>query len=216
MKRFVFIAATLFLLPCATVHGAEGGTAPDQVFEDGIHGGVLGGLVGGFLDMEKGDRIHASAARYHRKSCNKGDKYFRKATKAEYVDERIALMEKGIKFCPDNPAAHNDLGLAQMLWGDLPAARTHFNESLQLDPDYNPARINMSRIPYESSPEDNKSQAEKAEKGGKHAVIRSSNKARQVRHPVIRHTEDKSDYLERRKRWDDKQKKRAEENRGYD
>jgi len=220
MKRSAFIAATLFLSLCATAHGAEA-TASDQVFEDGIHGGVLGGLVGGYLDMEKGDRIHASEARYHRKSCNKGNEFFRKARKTEYLDERIALMEKGIKFCPNNPAAHNDLGLAQMLWGDLPAARTHFNESLMLDSDYNPARINLSRIPYKKPPEEKESEAEKVEQkakqGGKQrAIIRKRVDARQVRNPVARHTENKNDYLERRKRWDAKQKKRAEENRGYD
>ena len=48
-------------------------------------------------------------------------------------------MRKGIRFCPNNAAAHNDLGVALELYGDHVAARIEFNRAIRLDSGYRPA-----------------------------------------------------------------------------
>jgi len=232
MKRYIFITATLMLSACAPTAHQENATVQktaavavdtettghatqtDRITrEDEVIGSVLGGLSGAFLDADRDDRIHASAARYHRSDCNQGNTYFDKARHAGDLEERIDFMQQGIRYCPDNPAAHNDLGLGLMLWGDLTAARTHFAQALRLDPDYNPARINLSRIQYSHHPEQKTGQGSTGGSAGK-------NGGNTVQHGglerLIRHNRNSEEHLERRKRWDERQKKLIEQNGGYD
>ncbi len=233
MKRYVFIAATLILSACApTTHqensaaqrsalSVNAGTdAPNDhsrtdriIQEDVIIGGVLGGLVGAFLDADRDDRIHASEVRYHR-ACNQGNAYFSKARQTRDLEERIAFMQEGIRYCPDNPAAHNDLGLGLMLWGDLTAARTQFAYALRLEPDYNPALINLSRIQYNQQPGQKK--GHRSERSGPAARDAGNAVHRGSRERLIRHYQNSEEHLERRKKWSDRQKKLIKQNGGFD
>jgi len=229
MKRYVFVAAILMLSACTTskheepthqekaaiqvdkVTVAVAGTQSDRIIRDDvIIGDVLGGLVGAFLDADRGDRIHASEARYHHRDCNQGNAYFSKARKTSDLEERIAFMQEGIRYCPDNPAAHNDLGLGLMLWGDLTAARTQFAYALRLDPDYNPALINLSRIQYNQQP-GRKAEQGSNSKGGHHGAGAAAHRG-----SWERHFQNSEEHLERRKRWSDRQKKLIKQNGGYD
>ncbi|OIO74911.1 MAG: hypothetical protein AUJ57_01300 [Zetaproteobacteria bacterium CG1_02_53_45] len=228
MKRFIFIAATLFLASCATAHqeqsagherpakkGAVTNTAnshgdtSDHIVRGQIFGGVLGALAGAVLDKERDDRINPSEERFHRSSCSNGDEYFGRARYENDLDVRITLMEEGIDYCPDNPAAHNDLGLALMLWGDMDAARMHFNDALRLDPDYNPARINLSRMGYDGALEQRDEQAGD-EQGGS-----GSGAARPSQQRLIEHERSRKEHIERREKWDYHQNKLREKNSAY-
>lgn len=227
MKKYIVVTAVLILSVFAPTAYQEysatqtiavaGSTvmASDRIIEedDAIIGTVLGGLVGGFLDADRDDRIHASDARYHR-ACNQGDAYFSKARQTSDLDERIAFMQEGIRHCPDNPAAHNDLGLGLMIWGDLTAARTHFAQALRIDPDYSPARINLSRITYPGATDQKtKQQAAQASHagGGKPAAGLPAHRG-----SWERHFQNSKEALERRNRWSQRQEKLIKQNGGYD
>jgi len=167
MKRYLSIVAIGLLAGCSTAYqersatqgavvgaaaGAVIGSQSDQLVEGAIIGGVLGGLVGAMLAEDRDDRIHESAPRYHRSSCSRGDIYFERARHERGLDRRITLMRQGIVYCPNNPAAHNDLGVALMLWGDSNGARMHFQQALRFDPQYYPARHNMERMSRYQAP----------------------------------------------------------------
>jgi len=167
MKRYLSIVAIGLLAGCSTAYqersatqgtvvgaaaGAVIGSQSDQIVEGAIIGGVLGGLVGAMLADDRDDRIHESAPRYHRSSCSRGDIYFERASHERGLYNRITLMRQGIVYCPSNPAAHNDLGVALMLWGDNNAARIHFQQALRFDPQYYPARHNMARMSHYQAP----------------------------------------------------------------
>lgn len=167
MKRLIFIVTALFLTGCATAHqertatrgaaigataGAVIGSQSDQVLEGAIIGGVLGGLAGAILSEDRDDRVHSSERRYHRSACERGDIYFGRARNSRSLDRRIAFMRQGIRYCPNNPAAHNDLGVALMLWGDSAGARIHFNQALRFDPHYYPSQRNLKRMKRYRSP----------------------------------------------------------------
>jgi Flp pilus assembly protein TadD len=230
MKKYVFGVVILTLSACTTTthqkHAAMQETVVDTkavvadravqtnqtdriIREDVIIGGVLGGLVGAFLDADRGDRIHASEARYHR-VCSQGNAYFSKATQTSDLEERITFMQEGIRYCPDNPAAHNDLGLGLMLWGDLPAARAQFTQALRLDSGYNPAWINLSRIQYKAK------SGQKAGQGSNRGGGRQGAGLAPYRGNWERHYQNSAEALERRKRWSDRQKKLIKQNGGYD
>jgi len=130
------------------------------------------------------------------------------------LEERIAFMQEGIRYCPDNPAAHNDLGLGLMLWGDLTAARTQFAYALRLEPDYNPALINLSRIQYNQQPGQKK--GHRSERSGPAARDAGNAVHRGSRERLIRHYQNSEEHLERRKKWSDRQKKLIKQNGGFD
>lgn len=222
MKRYAIIAAISLLAGCASGekqhasgHGSSIQPGPidisksDRVYEDGIHGGVLGSLVGAVLDKEHHDRIRASEPRYHQRRCDGGDHYFSKAAHAPYVDERVELMEQGIDYCPDNPAAHNDLGLALLLWGDLPAARNHLYRALELDSNYQPARLNLAYVPNGyGGVEMADDQGAKSGSGGKVRYL--------PRQRFLEHQRDRLHHIERKERRREHIEKMIERNAQYD
>jgi len=167
MNRYILVTATILLSSCATAHqersatqgavigGAAGaiiGAQSDQIVEGAIIGGVLGGLAGAILAQDRDDRIYASEKRYHHRSCSRGDIYFDRARRSRDLGMRVSLMRQGIRYCPNNPAAHNDLGVALMLWGDSAGARIHFGHALRLKPRYYPAQRNMDYLGHYQVP----------------------------------------------------------------
>jgi len=161
MKRFAFVLSILMLSGCVATHqqrsatqgavvgGAAGaviGAQNDRLAEGAVVGAIVGGLAGAILAEDRNSRIHASEARYHRRACRNGSQYFSRAHSARNLDRKISLMREGLRYCPNNPAAHNDLGVALVLWGDDAAARIHFNHAIRIDSQYRPAHRNLLRL----------------------------------------------------------------------
>lgn len=165
MRHWIlWLAAIGMISGCATAHqeraatsgaiigataGAVIGAQSNRVAEGAVIGGVIGGLAGAVLAEGAEDRVVPSEPRYHRRSCARGQSYFDRAARARNLDSKIALMREGLRLCPQNPAAHNDLGVALMLRGergDYREAAAHFRHALRIDPDYVPARRNLARL----------------------------------------------------------------------
>jgi len=161
MKQMISIAMILLLSACATPYqqrttaqGAAIGAAAGAVIghqsgnaaEGAAIGGALGALAGAVIAEQRENGVRTSAPRYHRKACRKGEQYFDRAYRARNLDRKIHLLRKGLRYCPNNPAAHNDLGVALTLSGEHAAARRHFNRALKLDPAYYPAQRNLDRM----------------------------------------------------------------------
>jgi len=122
------------------------GAQSDNVEQGAVIGGALGALAGAVIAENREKDVHASEPRYHRKSCRGGVRYFNRARRARNLDRKIELLQKGLRYCPNNPAAHNDLGVALELSGDYAAASVHFRRALRIDPDYVPAQRNLKRM----------------------------------------------------------------------
>jgi len=161
MKQIIPITMILLLSACATPYqqrttaqgAAVGATAgaiighqSGNAAEGAAIGGALGALAGAVIAEQRENGVRTSAPRYHRKACRKGEQYFDRAHRAQNLDRKIHLLRKGLRYCPNNPAAHNDLGVALTLSGDHGAARRHFNRALRLDRDYYPAQRNLDRM----------------------------------------------------------------------
>jgi len=161
MKQIISISMILMLSACATPYqqrtsaqGAAIGAAAGAVIghqsgnaaEGAVIGGALGALAGAVLAEQRENGVRTSGPRYHRRACREGAKYFDQAHRTQRLDRKIHLLKKGLRYCPNNPAAHNDLGVALVLRGDAREARAHFNRALRLDPNYQPARRNLDRL----------------------------------------------------------------------
>jgi len=163
MRKILTVVSTLLLLSaCATTHqeraatqgavvgataGAVIGAQNDRPVEGAMIGGVLGAMAGAVLAEGSDERVIESEPRYHRRSsCQRGAEYFDRAANMRDLDRKIALMREGLRLCPNNPAAHNDLGVALMLRGNDGEAERHFRHALQLDPGYVPARRNLAHL----------------------------------------------------------------------
>jgi len=161
MKHVISISMILLLSACATPYqqrttsqGAALGAAAGAVIgyqsgnaaEGAAIGGALGALAGAVLAEQREQGVRTSAPQYHRRACRKGVQYFDRAYRAQNLDRKIKLLKKGLRYCPNNPAAHNDLGVALVLRGNERAARGHFKHALRLDPDYYPATRNLDRL----------------------------------------------------------------------
>lgn len=128
------------------VAGAVIGDQSNQAAQGAVVGAILGGLAGAVLSESSNNDVHASEKRYHRQSCRKGRHYFDQARSSRHLVRKINLMREGIRFCPNNAAAHNDLGVALELYGDHVSARIEFNRAIRLDSGYRPAHINLAHL----------------------------------------------------------------------
>jgi len=138
-------AATTGAVVGATA-GAVIGAQSDRTVEGAVIGGIIGGLAGAVLADDGSDNVYESEPRYHRKSCGRGEPYFRDARREKNPHRRAELLREGLHYCPNNPAAHNDLGVALVIIGRDAEARQHFNHALRLDPNYLPARRNIEHM----------------------------------------------------------------------
>jgi tetratricopeptide (TPR) repeat protein len=59
-------------------------------------------------------------------------------------DEAISQYREDLKLNPDDPAGHNNLGVAFFQKGKLKEAVSEFQEALRLKPDYPDARRNLA------------------------------------------------------------------------
>ncbi len=158
MRYTALIPLILLLSACATQHqerttttgaligataGAVIGSQSDRTAEGAVIGGVIGGLAGAIIGDNQ--QSYAAEPRYHR-GCPGGDKFFQRARRQHNMHEKIELMQQGLRYCPNNPAAHNDLGVAYMRIGNRQQAARHFKRALQIDPGYQPARANLNRL----------------------------------------------------------------------
>jgi protein O-mannosyl-transferase len=57
----------------------------------------------------------------------------------------VALWQSTVRSAPSNPRAHNNLGVAYELDGQLIRARVEYAEALKLEPRYVAARENLTR-----------------------------------------------------------------------
>ncbi len=162
LKVMMLGAAALACSACATVEqqraattgamigaaaGAAIGADSGQAAEGAVIGGAIGALAGAIL--AENNAVQASGPAYHRRACAGGAPYFNRARHARNMDRQIMLMRQGLSYCPNNPAAHNDLGVALLVRGapgDVREARMHFRRALALDPGYEPARRNLMRL----------------------------------------------------------------------
>ena len=161
MRKVYVFGMAMVLSACATPHqeraattgaivgataGAVIGSQSDRTAEGAVIGGVIGGLAGAVLAEDRSGHVYTSAPRYHRRACRRGEGYFRKAQRARRLNRKIDLLREGLRYCPGNPAAHNDLGVALMLKGNYRAAENQFRHALRIDPDYRPARRNLAYL----------------------------------------------------------------------
>jgi len=161
MKYVITLLMILLLSACATPYqqrtttqGAVLGAAAGAVIgaqsgnaeQGAVIGGALGALAGAVIAKNREEGVYASGPRYHRRACRGGAQYFNRARRARNLDRKIDLLKQGLRYCPNNPAAHNDLGVALELSGDYAAARVHFEQALRIDPDYVPSRRNLQRM----------------------------------------------------------------------
>lgn len=138
-------AATTGAIVGATA-GAVIGSQSDRTMEGAVVGGVIGGLAGAVLADDNSNDVYASGPRYHRNACARGERYFNEARRERNPNRRVALLREGLRYCPNNPAAHNDLGVALLIVGNNVEANEHFRRALRLDPDYLPARRNIEHM----------------------------------------------------------------------
>jgi len=161
MKYTISVMIILMLSGCATAYqertaaqgavigataGAVIGAQSGNVAKGAVIGGTLGALAGAVLAGGLENRVYTSGPRYHRRACSEGAEYFDRANRARNIDQKIYLLRKGLRYCPNNPAAHNDLGVALVLSGDNVSARSHFRHALRLDSGYYPAQRNLDRL----------------------------------------------------------------------
>jgi len=155
--------------------GAVIGSQSNQTAEGAVIGAILGGLAGAVLSEAGNNQVDASEQRYHRRACRDGSGYFDRAHSSRHIDQKIQLMREGLRYCPDNAAAYNDLGVALVLSGDYASARIQFNHAIRLDSGYQPAYRNLdhldrrySKREYNNERRDHGSKAKRSRDSGSH------------------------------------------------
>ena len=61
----------------------------------------------------------------------------------------MQAYEQALRIRPGQADAHNSLGIASAMQGDLDAAIQHFTEALRLDPNHEKAKKNLAYAKHE-------------------------------------------------------------------
>lgn len=62
------------------------------------------------------------------------------------LEEGIAVLNESLQLNPKQPEAITNLGFAKLLSGDLNAAMNHYNQAINLDPDFEQVLVNKAAI----------------------------------------------------------------------
>lgn len=78
-----------------------------------------------------------------REACNKAFHAFDAARKATDNEEVIARYREGLRLCPSDDVAHNELGELYLRMGRRSEAASEFQEALRLNPNFSRAQKNL-------------------------------------------------------------------------
>jgi tetratricopeptide (TPR) repeat protein len=62
------------------------------------------------------------------------------------IDGAIAQFKAAVDLAPDDPSKHSNLGLALATAGAVPEATRAYERALELDPTYQPARLQLRKL----------------------------------------------------------------------
>ncbi|MGE0825850.1 MAG: tetratricopeptide repeat protein [Candidatus Binatia bacterium] len=82
-----------------------------------------------------------------REACNQAFYAFDAARKAANDTEAIMHYREGLKLCPSDDVAHNELGEIYARTGQTADARTEFEAALKLNPNFSRAQKNLEALP---------------------------------------------------------------------
>jgi Flp pilus assembly protein TadD len=105
----------------------------------------------GHVQLQQGNRDAAIAAFETAAQLNPSDCESLSDLGLAYLElEKVTDAERVYKWCLATgeayAGAHNGLGLVAIRKQDLPAARTHFERAVQLDPELWEAQLNLGRV----------------------------------------------------------------------
>lgn len=78
-----------------------------------------------------------------RAACNQAFSAFAAARKATNDEEAIAQYREGLRLCPSDDVAHNELGEIYLRLGRRSEAAAAFTEALRLNPNFSHAQKNL-------------------------------------------------------------------------
>lgn len=84
-----------------------------------------------------------------REACNRALYEYQAAQRAKDPEEAIAHYRQGLKLCPDDDVAHNELGELYLQQKRLAEAVTEFTEALRINPNFSRAQKNLEAAKVE-------------------------------------------------------------------